>query len=129
MAIDYSKLVEITVTNQSELDDIPDDFKGHIYIKCTAKVVVNKRYFRRVEVRGGSVVARDNSSVVARGSSFVEARDKSSIIAQGNSSVEACDNSSVEAWGSCFVEARDKSSIVLEQRKGYGARTEIQQEL
>lgn len=58
--MDYSKLSEITVTNQEELDAVPDDFKGRIYIKCAATVSVRKRYRRNVE-------AYDNSSVEAWG--------------------------------------------------------------
>ena len=61
--IDYSKLEEITVKSQEELDMIPEDFGGRIYIefgKPWNRAVVRKRYRR-------SVVARGNSSVVARG--------------------------------------------------------------
>ena len=32
--IDYSKLTEITVRTQEELDLIPLDFKGRIYVEC-----------------------------------------------------------------------------------------------
>lgn len=31
--IDYEKLTEITVKNQKELDEIPQNFKGRIYIE------------------------------------------------------------------------------------------------
>lgn len=87
--IDYSKLEKITVKSQSELDAIPDDFVGRIYIEfgtACDKAVVRKRYRRKV-------VARGNSSVVARGNSSVEAWE--------NSSVEARENSSVVARGKC----------------------------
>ena len=47
MAIDYNKLSEITVTNQAEMDAIPDDFKGRIYIKCAATVAVSKILSKR----------------------------------------------------------------------------------
>ena len=86
MKVDYSKLEEITVKSQEELDMIPEDFGGRIYIefgKPWNRAVVRKRYRR-------SVVARGNSSVVARGNS--------SVVAWGNSSVEAWENSSVVAW-------------------------------
>ena len=96
MAIDYSKLSEIAVTNQAEMDAIPDDFKGRIYIKCTATVAVNKRYYWCVVARGNSsVVARENSSVVAWENSSVVARENSSVVARGNSSVEASGNSQI----------------------------------
>ena len=67
--IDYSKTYEITVKNQKELDSIPDDFRGRIFIAFGTlfnRAVVRKRYLL-------SVVARENSSVVARGNSSVEA--------------------------------------------------------
>lgn len=57
--IDCSKPFEITVKSQEELDAIPDDFKGRIYIQCTTKIYVKKSYYQ-------SVVAWGNSSVVAR---------------------------------------------------------------
>lgn len=60
-SVDYSKLEEITVKSQSELDVIPDDYAGIIYIEFGtywSKAVVNKRYRKRV-------VARENSSVEA----------------------------------------------------------------
>ena len=59
--IDYSRLEEITVKSQSELDAIPDDFAGRIYIGFGTiwdKAVVSKKYQNKV-------VARENSSVVA----------------------------------------------------------------
>ena len=59
--IDYSKLEEITVKSQSELDDIPDNFAGRIYIEFGTgwkMAVVEKNYCNCVEARG-------NSSVVA----------------------------------------------------------------
>ncbi len=119
--IDYSKLSEITVTNQAEMDAIPDDFKGRIYINCTATVAVNKRYYWCVEAWGNSsveawgnssVVARGNSSVVAWGNSSVVARENSSVVAWENSSVVARGNSSVEAWGNSSVVAWENSSVV-----------------
>ena len=103
--INYKNLSEITVTNQAELDMIPDDFKGRIYIKSDVQIVVSKRYYWRV-------VARGNSSVVARGNSSVVAWENSSVEARGNSSVEAWGNSSVEAWENSSVVARGNSSVV-----------------
>ncbi len=85
----YSKLNKVIVKTQAELDAIPDDFKGRIYIESEFKIVVSKRYYWRV-------VARENSSVVAR----------------GNSSVEAWENSSVEAWENSSVEAQGNTQVV-----------------
>ena len=89
--IDYSKLEDITVKNQSELDAIPDNFAGRIYIDFGTvwnKAVVRKNYCKRV---------------VARGNSSVEAWENSSVEARENSSVEAWENSSVEANGNVQV--------------------------
>ena len=97
--MDYEKLSEITVKNQEELDAIPVDFKGRIYVEfgdCFEPAVVNKKY-------GCSVVARGNSSVVARGNSSVEARENSSVEARENSSVEAWENSSVTGQGNTQI--------------------------
>ena len=122
--MDYIKLKEITVRSQTELDAIPEDYKGRIYIEFGTQdepAVVNRRYYYSVVARGNSsVVAWEYSSVVARGNSSVEARDKSSVvaweyssvIARDNSSVEARDNSSVEACGNSSVVAREYSSVV-----------------
>ena len=66
---DYSKLTEITVKTQEELDSIPLDFKGRIYIEFGTTwnpAVVRNNYCLSVE-------ARENSSVVAWGNSSVEA--------------------------------------------------------
>ena len=121
MKIDYENLTEITVKNQKELDEIPLDFKGRIYIefgKPWDRAIVKNKYYRSVVARenssveareNSSVVACGNSSVVARENSSVEARENSSVVACGNSSVVARDNSSVEAWGNVqIVDRQDK---------------------
>lgn len=91
MSIDYSKLEEITVKSQDELDAIPDDFAGRIYIEFGDywnKAIVRKRYRQRV-------VASENSSVEALGNSSVEAWGNSSVVAWENSSVVANANAQV----------------------------------
>ncbi len=116
MSLDYSKLSEITVTTQEEMDMIPDDFKGRIYIKSKFRISVNKRYYWRVVAWGNSSVeARENSSVVAWGNSSVEARENSSVEAWENSSVVAWENSSVVARGNSSVVARENSSVVARE--------------
>ena len=69
--INYSKTDKITVKNQKELDSIPDDFRGRIYIAFGTlfnRAVVRKRYLLSVVAWGNSsVVAMGNSSVVAWG--------------------------------------------------------------
>ena len=113
--IDYTKLTEITVNSQEELNDIPQSFDGVIYIEFGNpwnRAIVNKKYAGRVVARGNSSVeARGNSSVVARENSSVEARENSSVVARGNSSVVARENSSVVAWENSSVEARGNSSV------------------
>ena len=114
--IDYEKLTKITVKNQKELDDIPLDFKGRIYIEFGTSynkaIVKNKYYYSVVARENSSVVARGNSSVEARGNSLVVARGNSSVVAWENSSVVARENSSVEARGNSLVVARGNSSVV-----------------
>ena len=123
--MDYSKLKEITVRSQTELDAIPEDYKGRIYIEFGTQdepAVVTRRYRYPVIACGNSSVeARDNSSVVARDNSSVVACDNSSVEACDNSSVEACDNSSVEAWGNSSVEAWGNSSVVARDNSSVAA--------
>ena len=98
---------EIEVFSQKELDKIPVDFHGRIFIKFGTwanKAVVRKKY------PNASVVARENSSVVAR--------ENSSVVAMGNSSVEARENSSVVAMGNSFVEGSGNAQIVDAEEKG-----------
>ena len=98
---DYSKLSEISVKTQEELDMIPLDFKGRIYIEFGTyydPAIVRNKYYYRVEACGNSSVeACGNSSVVAWENSSVVAWGISSVVARGNSSVVACGNSSVVA--------------------------------
>ena len=108
---------EITVTTQQQLDNLPRDYHGRIYIKFGTpydKAIVRRKYdFASVEAWGNSsVMARGNSSVEAQGNSSVVALDNSSVVACGNSSVVAWDNSSVEARGNSSVVARGNSSVV-----------------
>ena len=126
MAINYETLSEITVKNQAELDMIPEDFKGVIYIEFGTyftPAVVRHKYFRRVVARGNSSVeAWENSSVEAWENSSVVARGNSSVVARGNSSVEAWENSSVEAWGNSSVEAWENSSVEARENSSVVAR-------
>ena len=77
MKVDYSKLEEITVKSQEELDMIPEDFGGRIYIefgKPWNRAVVRKRYRRPVEawgnvkvvdrLRGGRIEITGNARIV-----------------------------------------------------------------
>ena len=110
--MDYSKLSEVTVTTQKEMDAIPLDFRGRIYIKANARIVVSHKYCWSVEAwDSSSVEAWGNSSVAAHGNSSVEAYGNSSVAAYGNSSVAACGNSSVAAYGNSSVAAYGNSSV------------------
>ena len=89
--INYAELAKITVKSQKELEMIPDDFAGIIFIQfgtCWSPAIVKKSYV-------GSVVALESSHVVARGSSHVVARGSSHVEARGSSHVEADGNSQI----------------------------------
>ena len=126
METDYSKLTEITVKTQEELDQIPKDFKGTVYIEFGTNfspAIIRERFgYRVVAQENSSVVARENSSVEAWGNNSVEAWGNSSVVARGNSSVVARENSSVEAWGNSSVEARGNSSVVARENSSVEAR-------
>lgn len=76
---------EITVTTQQQLDDLPRDYYGRIYIKFGTpynKAIVRWRY------DFASVVARGNSSVVAWGNSQISQKsDTSKIKISGNARI------------------------------------------
>ena len=104
---DYSKLEEITIKSQNELDEIPLNFKGRIYIKFGDywnPGIIKNRYYYTVE-------AYNNSTVKACGNSTVEACDNSTVIACDNSTVEACDNSTVGACNNSTVRAYNNSTV------------------
>ena len=126
METDYSKLSEITVKTQEELDRIPKDFTGTVYIEfgttVSPAIVRDKFGYHVVAWENSSVVARGNSSVEARENSSVVAWDNSSVVARGNSSVVAWGNSSVEAWGNSSVEARENSSVEARENSSVVAR-------
>lgn len=84
---------EITVTSQQQLDNLPHDCHGRIYIKFGTpydKAIVRRKYdFASVEARGNSYVeAWGNSSVEARGNSQINQKsDASKINASSNARV------------------------------------------
>ena len=107
---DYNNLKEIIVKSQSELDMIPLDCKGRIYIEFgtdLAPAVVRNKYYLSVVAREHSnVVAREHSNVVAWGHSNVVAMGHSNVEAREYSNVVAWEHSNVEAMGHSYVEAR-----------------------
>lgn len=109
--MDYNNLRDITVKSQYELDAIPDDYKGQIYIDFGTPedpAIVDKQYYL-------PVVALGSRRVNAWGSSQVTARDNSRVLALHNSHIDAVDNSRVEAWGNSSVTARDNSVVVIKE--------------
>lgn len=131
---DYSKLSEIIVHTQEELDDIPLNYKGRIYIDSDVNICIKIRhsYYYPVAVKGNSSVvvcvfppvisdfpdfptveAYDKSAIVLNGYSFVKAFDHSSVEAYEFSAVEAFDFSSVKAFDMSRVKTYDESSAVL----------------
>ena len=82
--MDYENLTEITVKSQKELDMIPKDFKGHIYIEFGTHynpAVVKNKYC-------SSVIARENSSVEAWGNSqILDCLGKGKINILGNARI------------------------------------------
>lgn len=102
MSVNYDALSEITVKSQSELDMIPDDFKGRIYIEFGTyfnRAVLNRRFYRRVVAwENSSVEAWENSSVVARENSSVEATGNVQVVnrlATGRGRIEVTGNARV----------------------------------
>ena len=90
--MDYENLTEITVKSQKELDMIPKDFKGHIYIEFGTHynpAVVKNKYYRSVEAwENSSVEAQENSSVEAWGNSqIVDCLGKGKINILGNARI------------------------------------------
>lgn len=111
--INYANLKEITVKTQEELDAIPDDFKGQIYIESNSVIHINKKYHWYVVTLGNSnVKALGNSNVKALGHSHIEALGNSHIEAWENSSIKAKKNSVIEAWENSHVKALENSSVV-----------------
>ena len=100
---------EITVTTQQQLDNLPRDYHGRIYIKFGTpydRAVVRRKYdFASVVAwENSSVVARENSSVVAWGNSSVEAWENSSVVARGNSQInQKSDASKINASSNARV--------------------------
>ena len=120
--INYEELEEIVVTSQSELDMIPDGFKGRIYIE-SGVVRLTRVFLRRVITRGdayvevyenASVKAYENSHVDAYGNAYVDAYGNAYVVARGNAYIKAYENVLVEAGGNVHVEAYE--NVLVEAR-------------
>lgn len=139
--IDYSKLSEITVKTQKELDRIPDDFRGSIYVESDqdSYILLSKNYLREVhacnhtqiKVIGDAhirahhdtlvkafdnacVVADDAAKVFAFDNTVIEATDRSCVIACDATIVNARGNSKVYAYGNSAIYAQGNSHILAE---------------
>lgn len=111
--VNYRNLTEIKVSTQEELDAIPDNFKGRIYIESDSVIHINKKYYWPVIARGiSSVIARDNTHVVAKDNAYIEAWDDSHVVARDYSRVEARENSIIKAWDNSSVQASGKSNVM-----------------
>lgn len=139
--IDYSKLSEITVKTQKELDRIPDDFRGSIYVESDQDtcILLSKNYLGKVyaynhtyiKVIGDAhihahhdtlvkafdnacVVADDVAKVFAFDNTVIEATDRSCVIACDATIVNARGNSKVYAYGNSAIYAQGNSHIQAE---------------
>lgn len=111
--IDYRNLKEIKVSTQEELDTIPDDFKGKIYIKSSAIIVIRKKYLAPIIVSGNSyVVAKNNTCVEAFGDSYVVAEENAYVIARDDTRVVAKGYSHIKAKGASVITARECSDVL-----------------
>jgi len=107
--IDYEKLEEIIVKSQEELDDIPLDFRGRIYIEFGTswnKAVIKNKYY-------WTPVLRENSSAVLWENSSAELWENSSAVLRENSSAVLWENSSAVLWENSSAVLWENSSAVL----------------
>lgn len=104
--INYKRINEIVVSTQEELDAIPDDFDGKIYIKSDTITVIRKKYLAPVIVNG-------NSYVVAKENACVQAFDDSYVVAEENAYVVAIDNTRVVAKGCSHIKAKGRLLLQL----------------
>ena len=120
--IDYSKLDEITVKTQKELDCIPNDFKGYVYVDSNryTEILISRNYLGKVYVINDTCVkvvsdahvyAHHNTRVTAYDSAYVVANDVAKVIAYDNTVISANDRSCIIAFGTTKVSAKDNSKI------------------
>ncbi len=126
--IDYSKLSEITVKTQEELDLIPLDFKGRIYISGERKIwiVVKNRYNYSVVLIGdtsaelygnSSAVLRENSSAVLYGNSSADGYGNSQIVNQTNGKISVFGNARIVFMPKTIYEFMDFFGIKHDKKK------------
>lgn len=112
--IDYSKLGEITVKTQKELDRIPDDFKGFIYVDSNrdTEILISKNYLGEVRViNDARVKVISDAHVCAYHNTLVKAFDSAYVVANDVAKVFVCDNTLIEATDRSCVVARDATMV------------------
>ena len=104
--LDYSKLNEIIVHTQKELDNIPLDYKGQIIIDDTNEMwlEVKHNYYNYV-------IARNSAMVDAYDSARVDAYDSARVYARNSARVYAYDSARVDAYDSAMVDARNSARV------------------
>ena len=98
---------KIRVHSQAELDAVPEDFYGKIYVEFgdeDSVVVIADHPNAHVEVSGDKKLSVRNTLMVkARGHCVAEVRGKVCFAAEGSCTVNAYENSLVKAYGSSTV--------------------------
>ena len=88
----------ITVTRQQELDAIPPEYPGQIYVD-RATLTISRRYALPPILFGASRVTLTGDAIaVARDKTIVEAFDRAKVCAFGESQVLAFDRAFAEGW-------------------------------
>ena len=113
--IDYSKLSEITVKTQKELDRIPDDFRGSIYVKSDqdSYILLSKNYLGEVYAYNHTrIKVIGDAHICAHHNTFVEAFDNACVVADDAAKVFAYDNTVIEATDLSRIDACDRSHVI-----------------
>lgn len=108
----------VLVTDQGELDSIPEDFKGKIKIdfgdESSPALVRDYDGVPIIAINNSVVMAYRKSEIIAMDNSVVYAYDDSSVMAHDNSRIIAWSNSAISAYGNSKVSLYDKSKGVIQ---------------
>ena len=100
---------DIEIYSQAELDALPIDYNGRIFLKFGT-------YSEPAIIRSRTnIVLRENSSAVLWGNSSAELRENSSAVLWGNSRAELRENSSAVLWGNSRAELWENSRAELRE--------------
>ncbi len=131
---------EVIIEKQSDLDNLPRDFKGIIHIDFGTQenpAQINKEFFNAkihlerssyalnrcentIELHNKSIVdsccksiiiAKDDSIVIANGDTIVDAYDKTSVQSFDDAKITLHDQSFCEAYGNSKVTVKDESHV------------------